>query len=99
MAETSWSDGFSFSAESTDVGPYPLLGGVYAISMAATWGGGNVALQQLMPDGSTYLAILTAFTADGSALVDLPPGTYKLAVTTATALQGSLVRVPAGRGA
>jgi hypothetical protein len=41
---------------------------------------GTVTLQRLGPDGSTYLAALTAFSANGTANVDFPPGQYKVAL-------------------
>lgn len=94
MAVSNWNDGFTFTGISADVGPYTVLGGRYAMAVSATWGGGSATLQVLLPDAATYLTVLTAFTADGSALVDLPPGKYKIAVATATALQGFLIRVP-----
>mgnify|MGYP003394128927 CR=1 FL=1 len=48
-----------------------------------------------MPDGSTYISVLTAvFTVDGTKIVDLPAGTYRVAITTATAVQGAVNVVP-----
>ncbi len=73
---------------------FTLLGGSYHISMKATWGGGNVVLQMLGPDGSTYLPVHTALTADGVSSANLPPGTYRWAVTTATAVYAQVVRIP-----
>lgn len=65
------------------------------MTLNATWGGGSADLQMLMPDGTTYVSVLAAtFTADGAKIVDLPAGTFKIVITTATAVQGSLVRVP-----
>jgi hypothetical protein len=56
----------------------------YGVTVTATFGGGSVALQRLAADGSTFVTCLTAFTAAGYASVNLPIGTYKFAVTTAT---------------
>lgn len=87
-------------------GPYPLDGGQYQLAAHATWGGGNLALQQLLPDGVTFLPLfgqpnsaapntwVASITADGILTFNLPPGTYQLVVTTATALYAALTRVP-----
>lgn len=72
-----------------------LVGGKYMISAVATWGGGNLDLHMLGPDNSTYLSVLPAtFTANGVKTIDLPQGTYKFIVTTATALYAAVVRIP-----
>lgn len=56
--------------------------GVFAV--VATFGGGNVALQYLGPDESTWLTVGSALTANGLFSFDLPPGRIRAAVTTAT---------------
>lgn len=94
MALADFKDGVSFTALSASTAAFTVLGGRYAIAVNATWGGGSATLQALMPDGTTYVTVLTAFTGDGAAIVDLPPGTYKIAIATATAVQGFLIRVP-----
>ena len=99
MAVSDFKDGFSFTGLSADSGPYTLLGGRYAVGVTATFGGGSIALQTLFPDGTTYVNCIPAFTAEGLAIVDLPPGSYKLDIVTATAVQGFVIRVPLGRGA
>ena len=75
---------------------FTLRGGLYGVSAKATWGGGSATLQRLSIDGSTYVTVLTAFTATGYATVSLPPGTYRLAVTTATALFAEIVQLAQG---
>ena len=87
-------------------GPIILEGGRYQLSAHATWGGGNLKLQQLLPDGSTYFSLfgqpstatpttwVGTLTADGVLYFDLPPGTYQVVVTTATASYFNLTRVP-----
>ena len=87
-------------------GPIILEGGQYQLAAHATWGGGNIALQQLLPDGTTFLALFgqpnsatpttwaASLLADGTLTFNLPPGTYQLVVTTATALYAALTRVP-----
>jgi hypothetical protein len=65
---------------------FALHGGQYAVTVHATWGGGSLTLQRLAADGLTYVTCLTAFSADGYATVNLPPGTYQLTIATATAV-------------
>jgi len=78
---------------SATTAPFQLDGGRYGIVASATWGGGSVTLEMLAPDNTTYVVAATAITANGTALVDLPAGTYKLVVATATALFVSISRV------
>ena len=88
-------DGVTFTAGGNgDSVTFQLVGGRYAFGANATWGGGNLALQILMPDGSTYVACATALTADGFEVLILPPGTYKFVVTTASSVQGFVLPVP-----
>lgn len=90
-------NGVAFTGASADYTGIVLLGGMYAVAVSATWGGGSATLQILMPDASTYVTVLSAFTADGSAIVELPPGTYKVAIATATSVQALIVLIPKGR--
>lgn len=94
MAFTDFKNGVTFTVLSATPATFTLLGGRYAVAVNATWGGGSATLQVQMPDGSTYVTILTAFTVDGAAIVDLPAATYKMTVATATALQGFVIPVP-----
>lgn len=73
---------------------FPLQGGRVQISAVATWGGGNVVLQQIGPDGSTWLPLHVAIEANGVATADVPPGQFRLAVTTATGVYASIASVP-----
>ncbi len=75
---------FPFSNISATTAAFTLRGGNYGLTCHATWGGGNVALQRRSADGSTFVTVITALTADGYASANLPSGTYQLAVTTAT---------------
>jgi hypothetical protein len=61
-------------------------GGRGVFSAVATWGGGNVALQYMGPDESSWLTAATALTANGLIAFELPPGRIRAAVTTATAV-------------
>lgn len=94
MALNNFQDGVNFTALSATTAGFSVLGGRYAFGANATWGGGNVVVQALMPDGTTYVSCATALTADGFEVLDLPPGTYRIGITTATSVQGFLIRVP-----
>ena len=65
---------------------FTLPSGLYGVTVTATFGGGSVTLQRLAADGSTYVTCLTAFTAAGYATVNLPAGTYRFTIATATAV-------------
>jgi hypothetical protein len=72
-------DGKTFSNISTTTAAFGLGGGKYGVTCkASTYG--TVTLQVLAADATTWLTALTAFAADGFALVDLPPGQYRLAL-------------------
>lgn len=75
-----------FNLGSSNSPTFTLGSGRYAIvAVSSAWGGGNIDLQILGPDGSTFVSILSSqFTANGALLVDLPAGTYQFIVTTAT---------------
>lgn len=89
-------DGVSFSNISATTAAFTLAGGLYGIDIHATWSGGNSGLQRLMADGTTYVAVHTAMTADGYTTAYLPAGTYKIAVTTATALYANVANIQIG---
>jgi hypothetical protein len=61
----------------------------------ATWGGGNVVLQMLLPDGASWVNVHTALTANGGVAFELPPCSIRAAVTTATAVYARADRIPA----
>lgn len=87
-------EGQLFSNISATTASFPLKGGKYGHAAVATWGGGSVTLQVLAPDGTTWLTAATAFSANGFAVIDIPPGEYRYAVATATAVHASIQRVP-----
>jgi len=74
--------------------PFVVSGGYYQFFAKATWGGGNMQLNQLAPDGVTWVANGAAITADGFQYVYLPPGQVQVVVTTSTANYFSLCRIP-----
>jgi hypothetical protein len=79
-----------FSNISATTAAFTLGGGLYGITVIATFGGGNVVPQRLGPDGTTWISVMTALTTAGYTTVSLPPGTYRLALTTATAVYASI---------
>jgi hypothetical protein len=89
-------DGARFSNISATTAAFALKGGYYMVAVVATFGGGNVELQGLGPDGSTWLSAPTALklTAAGTIAGYLPPGQYRFTITTATAVYASVIGVP-----
>jgi hypothetical protein len=89
-------DSKEFSNIAATTAPFNLNGGYYMVACVATFGGGNVELQILGPDQSTYLSAPTALklSANGTIAGYLPPGVYKFVVTTATAVYCSVAGVP-----
>lgn len=83
----------AYSNISATTAAFTLRGGQYAVDVSATFGGGSVTLQKQAGDGTTYVTCLTAFTAAGYATVNLPSGTYKVAVATATAVYAVITAV------
>lgn len=82
-----------FSNISATTSGFVLRGGQYGVTVSATFGGGSITLQRLAKDGSTYVTCLTAFTAAGYASVNLPSGTYRLSVATASAIYADIVAI------
>jgi hypothetical protein len=73
---------------------FPLTGGRYGITVIATFGGGSVTLERLAGDGATWVTAATAITANGFAAVELPRGSYRFTVATATAVYVGIERIP-----
>ena len=82
-----------------------LKGGKYMLIASGTWNTtGTVGIDALSADGSTWCPVvmytsdggsLTAIKgANGTAVMDLAPGQYRLNVATVTAVYASLTRVP-----
>jgi hypothetical protein len=89
-------DSKEFSNLSATTAAFTLKGGYYMVAAVATFGGGNVELQILGPDQSTYLSAPTALKlmAAGTIAGYLPPGQYKFVITTASAVYCSVTGVP-----
>lgn len=87
-------ESFNFSNIAATTAGFLVKGGLYGLAVSATFGGGNVQLQQLALDGSTWINVGTSITAAGlTSPIYLPPGQYRLAVTTATAVFAALTRI------
>lgn len=84
----------NFSNIAATTGAFQIYGGKYGLTVSATFGGGNVQLQTLSLDGSTWINVGTSVTANGQSVLDLPPGQYRLSITTATAVFAALTRIP-----
>lgn len=85
-------DGFSFAGlTASSAGPFTVLGGKYGFTAVDT-GTIDATLQLLGPDGSTWLALTSAGTAN--ATLDLPAGTVQVTLGTGTSLSASLARIP-----
>ncbi len=88
MATTDYGNGFKVTslATLTEAGPFPLLGGRYGISCKATFGGGDIILSILGPDGTTYVPIrgpnsnnINTFQVSGYFPIYFPPCEVKIA--------------------
>ena len=93
--------GWKFSNVAGSSGGFDVKAGKYMAGAKATWGGGSVKLQRLLPDGSTYASVSSAtdFTADGNGTVDLPDCTVRFTVATATGVYADLLPIYIVEGA
>jgi hypothetical protein len=89
-------DGKGFSNISATTDPFPLKGGRYGVAVSATFGGGSVKLQRLSLDGTNYYSMSSGcdFDAGGGTIVDLPTGTYRFTIDTATAVYAEVQGIP-----
>lgn len=72
---------------------FNLDAGTYGLTLKATvWG--TATLQKLLPDGTTYVAIVGGvFAGDGYAALLLPAGQYRLLLAGITALVGEIALI------
>ena len=99
---TSPLDAVEFSNIAATTAGFRLNGGLYTVAAVATFNAGNVELQALGPDQSTYLSVPAALpvgaalklSAAGAIQGYLPPGIYRFTVTIATAVYCSVAEVP-----
>jgi hypothetical protein len=87
-------DGKRFADIAATTDAFTLIGGRYQFLVAASFGGGSVGVEALAADGATWVACADPLEANGSQILDLAPGQYRVAVDTATAVNASLVSVP-----
>lgn len=88
------SEAVQFTNIAATTAAFQLKGGKYAIMAAAT-GSGTMGLQMQLPDGTSFIAVHTAFAATtGLIVVDLPPGQYKFVIATFTAVFATICRIP-----
>lgn len=89
-------EGFSYnSLAAANSDEFELQGGAYAMDAIATWNSGSITLQRLGPDGATFITAASALTADcTTGSIALPPGIYRILVTSATSLWVSVARIP-----
>jgi hypothetical protein len=89
-------DAVEFANIAATTAAFKLKGGYYICACIGT-GFGSVDLQCLGPDQSTWLATPTAthFAANGCVATGyLPPGQYRFAIATTTAVFASVAGVP-----
>ena len=85
--------GVNFQNVSATPANFHLAGGEYGFVVTATWGGGDVALNMVGPDGSTLVQIVD-MKANGYTTADLVAGNYQLTITTATAVYAGISPIP-----
>ena len=87
----------SYTWSATGAGAtFALTGGLYMTAAhSANWNSGNVALQVLGPDGSTWIGATNgSLSADGTLTASLAPGSYRFNVTTTAAGAVAVTRIP-----
>ena len=90
-------DGINWTgSKSQTIGPFVLLGGKYSVAWTAADTSAELDIQ--MPD-ATYQAVGSSMTSTtallGPAVVDLPAGSYRIVVVSATnAMAGFVQRIP-----
>lgn len=75
---------------------FNLDAGVYGLTLTAgVWG--TATLQKLLPDGTTYVAVIGGgFAGDGYTTLMLPAGQYRMALAGITALNGVIELISRG---
>lgn len=88
-------EGKLFSNIAATTAAFLLTGGKYGVMVVGA-DFGTVKLQRQGPDGTTYISTSSDsdFSANGMAVVDLPPGLYKFVVASATAVFAQVQRIP-----
>lgn len=83
------------SNEAATSAAFAWAGGDGMFTCKATWGGGTVKLQYLLPDGATWADVgaNTTLTADGGGGFTLGPCAIRANVATATAVYARVTHV------
>lgn len=84
----------TFANISATTPAFGLYGGKYGLDISATWSSGNAQLETLAADGATWINVGSSITTNSFVNFDLPPGQYRIAITTATAVYAALTTVP-----
>lgn len=85
-----------FDAIDATPSDFNLDAGKYAITVRATvWG--TATLQRVLPGGTILVTVITAFAADGYAVIELPAGRYRMTLAGITALSGLIEQIAPGR--
>lgn len=86
-------DGTSFLNIRMTPATFTLDGGTYGVVIvASTWG--TATLQILAPNGITFLPVLAAMSANGTAVVQVPAGVYQLTLAGASGVYFLIRRIP-----
>lgn len=81
-----------FTNISATTAAFALQGGKYGVTAAAT-GTGTIGLSRVAADGVTLVKVITDIAATtGYAVIDLPPGQYKVVIATFTAVYVDITR-------
>lgn len=98
FAVSNWQDGVSYTGALTANSPitFRILGGKYFYYASAP--STSSALNILLPDEATYVAVSSSTTgttsAVGPVMIDLPAGSYEIVLVATGAVQGFLVKIP-----
>jgi hypothetical protein len=83
----------SFTSVNSPTAPFSLRGGKFGLDAHGNWGSGYIQLNRLAADGVTFIPVTPPINVDGLSVFDLPPGSYQVAVVSAT-VSIAIVRIP-----
>jgi hypothetical protein len=72
--------------------PFSLVGGLYSIAVTGS-DFGTVSLERLGPNGNSWLKAIVDFTANGISTAYLAPGSYRVAIASATGVYADITRI------
>lgn len=88
---------FFTNAAAGTSGAFEVKGGIYQLVVSAGGTGGTVTLQTLGGDNATWVPVTPtqpALTQAGTVNYTIPPGQYRLVITTLTSIYAVLARAP-----